>query len=278
MKRQSSQKKICMLAVFPALVATFVAPETDARSTGEFTNKWAIVVGVSKTKDHSIEECNFGSKNATAFANYLIDDAHYPKDHVVILTNEAATQKAVKQVLGPMKPYHGECDLITVYFSAPVLNDRGGNYFAVYDSKKAMPYATAIAMNTISRTVRERYEPAGLVVIIDTSHAGIGRQGPVPGNFSRKFPVGTNATGGVAMIRASVGDQESLADKKSGISIFTHFLIADLQKAGSGADLFAALQNLPEQVAGSAKSNWQKEQTVTIENDGWAGQGPCLAQ
>src|SRR5262249_43387796 len=63
------------------------------------TDKWALVVGISKFADPTLN-LKYAAKDARDFADYLIRNEHFAADHVKVLVDEQATEKRIMSELG----------------------------------------------------------------------------------------------------------------------------------------------------------------------------------
>jgi hypothetical protein len=62
-------------------------------------NKWALVIGISNFKDSSLN-LKYAAKDAKDFAQFLVSDGHFAKDHVKLLVDKSATRQDIVNALG----------------------------------------------------------------------------------------------------------------------------------------------------------------------------------
>ena len=109
MRRQQrfQSNSILSLAVFAAIglvpiglvstgfaISTLPALAQPAVIDKPVTDKWALVVGISKFSDPSLN-LRYPAKDAQDFYNYLVTKGNFARDHVRLLLNEKATKENI---------------------------------------------------------------------------------------------------------------------------------------------------------------------------------------
>jgi hypothetical protein len=112
----------------------------ESGATKTIADKWALVVGISNFEDPTIN-LKFAAKDATDFANYLSQTAGFKKDHIRLLTNDAATREGIIQSMGTkwLGRLAAPDDLVVVYVSShgsPANDDTGVNFLVAHDTDK----------------------------------------------------------------------------------------------------------------------------------------------
>src|SRR5262249_18291917 len=64
---------------------------TNVPGSGKEKDKWALVVGISKFANPQYN-LKYAAKDAQDFYNFLVNEANFRRDHVVLLLNEQATR------------------------------------------------------------------------------------------------------------------------------------------------------------------------------------------
>lgn len=86
----------------------------------EYRHSWALAVGIDQYKDGSLPPLSTGVKGARAVAATLRDDFGFDAENIILLENEAATQRAIRRALtDPLSRAEkvGPDDRVIVYFA-----------------------------------------------------------------------------------------------------------------------------------------------------------------
>ncbi len=238
-------------------------------------DKWALVIGVSKYG--TIKGANnFAQNGAELFYNYLTKNAGFKADHVMLLTDAQATRENIMSAMGDnFLPRNAKPDdLVVIYIATHgSTNDYDVghlNYLLAYNTVLESPYATAIPLQYISRTVAERIPAKRAVIVVESCHSGAATNGP------RGIDAAALAQGSGQMVLASsLPEQESIAWQNIS-PIFTYSLVQGLVSKGKETTLqegFAyAQRQVPQYVA-----RFGKTQTPMMVC-GWHGEQLKLAQ
>ena len=219
------------------------APEAKRVINKPIRDKWAVIVGISQFKD-SKNNLRFASKDARDFYDFLIKEKSFAADHVQLLTDGNATRANILSLLGnKWLPRVAEPDdLVVIYFSghgSPSSLDVGGvNYLVAYDTDVNDLYATGIAMQDLSRIIKERVHCDRIICLLDACHSG--GAAPASKGLSRTGNVDVEKVvqgTGQLVISSSQPDQRSWESKRYEGSVFTKYLIEGLRKNSAATKL-----------------------------------------
>src|SRR5437762_965193 len=173
--------RVLLLVVCFAFSSVAIARDGDLDSP--VGDKWAIVIGVSKFQNPGINSLQYAAKDAGDFADYLVREANFAPDHVKLLTNEQATQKAIMSELGSkwLPRVAAPDDLVVLFISShgsgEEMDVQGVNYIVAHDSDPEDLYTTAIDMQDLASTISRRVHAKRLVVFLDCCHSGAANAG-----------------------------------------------------------------------------------------------------
>jgi uncharacterized caspase-like protein len=156
-----------------------VAPaDTTANQANEpVTDKWALVIGISKFADHSLN-LKYAAKDASDFKDFLLKDGNFAPDHVRLLLDGEATKETILAEFGDkwLPRVARPTDLVVLYFSThgspSTLDIRGVNYIVAHDTDKNSLFSTGIAMREIAEAIKERIHCRRVLIILDACHSG----------------------------------------------------------------------------------------------------------
>lgn len=246
----------------------------DASVDTPITDKWAIVIGVSKFADSSIN-LNYPAKDAKDFRDYLVNEAHFQPDHIRLLTDENATKAKVVDLLGdnwlPRRAF--QKDLVVIYISthgSPSSADsKGVNFLLLHDTDPQRLYATGLAVNDISTILRDRVNAERILMIMDACHSGsaeakgLSRTANVD---AEQIPIGD----GSMVICSSKPDQVSWESKRYGNGVFTAQLLKSLREKGNKCTLRDAFKLMQDNVETEVLKDRGKMQTPVLKTR-WKG-------
>lgn len=217
-------------------------------------DKWALIVGISNFKDSSIN-LHYCAKDAKDFYDFLVTEKNFAPDHVQLLTDNTATRANILSLLGnKWLPRVAEPDdLVVIYFSShgsPSSLDVGGvNYLVAHDTDINDLYVTGIAMQDLSRIIKERVHCDRVMVLLDACHSGVAAPSSKGLARSGNVNVDTIVQGtGQLVLSSSSPDQRSWESKRYQGSVFTKHLIEGLRKDGKMTRLGEAFNYLNEEV------------------------------
>jgi uncharacterized caspase-like protein len=243
---------------------------------GPVHDKWALVIGVGQFADQSIRSLRYTTADAKAFAALLTDPAvgRFPKANVHVLTDAAATTKAIKAELNWIARHAEPDDIVVIYVathgSPRKLDSVGGlNYLLTYDTEvrsnqepdQDSLYATAFPMVELSSAVATRMRALRTLVVLDTCFSGGSiksgdrMMGPGLANASPSPEVLSRMSEGSGRIvlAASRVDQESLESDKLQHGYFTYFLLQVLRESKGRQPISQVFAKVRQQVADQVK-------------------------
>jgi hypothetical protein len=242
---------VCVLLALPSNAAQKICQRPDSQSAPApvsskadrpISDKWAVVVGLSKFNDPSIQ-CQFGAKDAQDFADYLVRDAHFASDHVHTLLDAAASREKILVEFGEFLPrVTTPDDLVVVFIStngSAKSQDKGEfNYLVAHDTDKNNLFGSGIAMQELANMIKQRINADRLVLIVDSSYSGaaIGAKGLFRTTSDPPF------SGPIILVSSST-DQNSWDSTRYANSIFTRCLIDSLHKNQNFCGAFNYLRN-----------------------------------
>lgn len=257
-----------------ALPSNAVAPATK-EATGIVSDKWALVVGISKFQDPQWNLL-YADKDARDFAKFLTDECNFAPDHVKLLTNNEATRTGILTELGsrwlPANAKPG--DLVVIYFATHGTNAKQDvahkNFLVAHDTDPTNPFVTGIEIQDLARTIKRRIEAERVLIVLDTCHAGVAEAGAkaLPG-AAPKFDFKDLVQGTGQLIVASSAANQSAHDSlryKNGV--FTKHFIQGLRTHSKFADAFAYTC---KQVEDETVSDFAQRQTPVLKDAEWKG-------
>lgn len=244
-----SMRKIIVFLSCVFFVVMGAAPVFAADGDRPVLDKWALVVGISQFQDSSMN-LQYPAKDATDFYNYLINEAHFAKDHVRLLLNEKATRENVLSQVGDrwLPRVVAPDDLVVIYISShgspSSMDVVGANYIVAHNTDREQLYATGIPMNEFAQMIQQRVHTDRVVLILDACHSGAAKtaaKGLIrQHNFNAdQIPIGT----GQLVICSSAPEQVSWESKRYANGVFTHHLIDSLRKNPKLSDSYNYLKN-----------------------------------
>jgi len=241
--------------------------------------KWALVIGIGSFADHGIKSLRYTTADATAFAALLNDPAigRFPPSNVHVLTDGAATTKAIKSELNWIARHAGPDDIVVIYVathgSPRTLDTAGGlNYLLTYDTQilkngafdEDSLYATAFPMVELSSAVATRMHATRTLIVLDTCFSG----GSVTNGDALIGPGLANASAGPETLKrisegtgrivlaASRVDQESFESESLKHGYFTYFLLQDLTQTKGAQPITQLFENVRQQVSNRVSADF----------------------
>lgn len=221
---------------------------------GPVKDKWALIIGISRFKKPEYN-LKYASKDARDFRDFLVNEANFAADHVRLITDENATQRAIMSAFGdqwlPRVTRPG--DLVVIYISThgtPATKDRGGqNYLVAHDSDRDDLFATGIPMELLEQRIKKSVNTDRALIVMDTCYsgaaAGAARGDEQPANFAvEEIAQGT----GHLVLSSSGTDQRAWESTQHQNGIFTYYLIEALRQKNKRVDLPSAFSYLKEKV------------------------------
>lgn len=254
---------------------------TAATST-PIGDKWALVIGISKFADGSMN-LTFPAKDAKDFAKYLVEGAGFAPDHVRVLINEEATRERILSNLGDtwLPRVALSDDLVVIFISShgsPSNLDVGGlNYIVAHNTSSRELYATGIPIQELCRILRERVRSKRVVLLLDACHSGSAN--PAAKGLTRQTNFNANeiAQGtGQLVICSSEPGQLSWESRNYTNSVFTRQLIDCLKQTQESTGIIGTFSHLRRNVEAEVARDRGESQTPVMKTC-WAGSDISLA-
>lgn len=161
-------------------------------------NRYAVVIGINKYRDPAISNLEYARADAEAVYRVLTDPqlGRIPKENVILLLDEAATQREIRKAVGTtLKQKAGEEDVVYIYYAghgAPEIDPKSKSsdglekYLVPHDGEAEDLFSSAISMEEIRRFF-ERLIARQVIFFIDSCYSGEagGRTFPDPRYRSR---------------------------------------------------------------------------------------------
>lgn len=241
-------------------------PPADSNNR-EITDKWAFIVGINKFEKVNGLSCCVA--DAMALKDFLIKEAGFRPNHVLMLTDEEATTPNITHVMTKLLPQAIQPDdLVLLYFSTHgsgvIDKPTGQNYIITYDYGRP---GTGISMQNLGEMIKEKIPSNRVVTILDTCFSGNARDLD-PRDFMDHMLMGSGQ-----IIVSSCGPNEyALEDRTIGHGYFTHYLIQAFRtKRALKASFDAAQAQVQEITKGQ-----QPGQHPVVKYDRWKGNDVLL--
>ncbi|HTL89894.1 MAG TPA: caspase family protein [Leptolyngbya sp.] len=212
-------------------------------SYASYSDRWAIVVGISKYKHDSLN-LKYADRDAESLYNLLISQAGggFEQDHIVKLTNEAATTTNITRALRSFLKKPAREDLVMIYFAChggPDLDRPDNVYLLTHDTDPNDISGTALPMREIDLCLRENLLAEKAILLADTCHSAalggtigrrsMGNQTRLVNRYLQEVSV---ARGGIALLTSAEANEVSFEDARwDGHGVFTYYLLQGMQGA-----------------------------------------------
>jgi len=250
--------------------------QDTTRMNRPIKDKWALVIGISKFKDPTIN-LQYAAKDAADFADYLVKEGNFAPDHVRLLTNEKATRTSIMSNIGGkwLPRVANPDDLVMIFFSShgspTSLDARSINYLVAYDTDKNDLYATGINLQEFSKEIKERIAAQRVVLVMDACHSGaaVGAKGMFRdiGVDATQVAQGT----GQMVICSSGGSQSSWESARYKNGVFTHYLLEGLRKDGTNAKIASVFDYMKAKVGEEVQMDRHGARQTPALQSKWQG-------
>lgn len=255
---------------------SLASPSNNAMVNRPVKDKWALVIGISKFANPKYN-LDFAAKDARDFYDFLVKEANFKEDHVLLLLDEKATRENIMSAFGDnfLPAVSQEDDLVVVYMSThgtPSKRDKGGrNYIVAHDTDTARLYATGVDMNELYRRIREGVKTDRALIVMDTCFSGAGVPGAKALNVADNFDAQEVAQGcGRLVITSSSPNERSWESKVSNNSVFTKYLLEALRSNNRKVDVKSAFKTVQERVSWEVQNAFGEKQTPQLGGE-WEG-------
>lgn len=206
---------------------------------GTYAEKWAVVVGISRYKDASLN-LNYAARDAEDLDKILTVSCGFKSDNVQLLLNEQATTAKVTWALRSFLKRAARDDIILLYFAChgqPDVGARGNIFYLItWDTDPKDIGSTALPMREVQNALNDYVLAERGIILVDVCHGSpIGdstraRSLSAGEVMNQQAEALSKAQAGIATIsstRANEAAQEG-AQWDGGHGVFTHFLLKGL--------------------------------------------------
>ncbi|HEY9869296.1 MAG TPA: caspase family protein, partial [Candidatus Obscuribacterales bacterium] len=287
---QAACLALALVAVAAALlwdiapVSAEAAQGAEASPDRPIRDKWAVVIGIERFQDERVPQLQYAAKDAMDFANFLVESGNFSRDHVVLLTNEQATENEIKRVIGddwlPRRVLQD--DVVVIFISAhgspKELDVAGQNFLLAYDTNVDNLFSTAIELEDLAVTVRKRTLCDRVVLFLDACNSGAAEAKGGKGVFTAgNFDLSSIAGTGTIVVSSSYAQQRSWESKRYQNGVFTRRLIESLGAKGPQTKLSEAFESLRDTVEQEVKFDRKLLQSPVMKMDWKGGELALLA-
>lgn len=245
-------------------------------------DKWALVIGISKFANPKYN-LDFAAKDARDFYNFLVNEANFKKDHVLLLLDEKATRSNIMSAFGDnfLPAVSQDDDLVVVYISThgtPANKDKGGqSYIVAHDTNITSLYATGVNMDELYKRIRTGVKTDRALIVMDTCFSGAGVPGAKALNVADNFDAQEVAQGcGRLVITSSSPNERSWESKMSSNSVFTKYLLEALRSNECKINVKSAFKAVQEKVSWEVQNAFGEKQTPQLGGE-WEGKELILS-
>lgn len=220
-------------------------PAAPAVRDSAASQRWAVVIGVSRYADSRIPTLRYANADARSFYTWLVSPkgGKYAPSHVRLLLDNQATAANMRDALFSWLRQAIEEDVVVIYFAghgSPDSPDTPQNlYLLPYDTQYDSIASTGFPMWDIETALKRFIKAKRVVVIADACHSG-----GVGGGFDmahRSAPESNRINSGIQNLSAigegiavlSAADDRQLSAESAkfggGHGVFTYYLMEGLQ-------------------------------------------------
>lgn len=216
------------------------SPEVPAMSKQRPGDVYAVIIGIGDYQDDRIPDLQFTVNDAQGLYNVLIDPEFggVPKDHIKLLLNEEATDRAIKGAIGGWLSRQAKKeDTVIIYYSGHGAPEMRDTYWVTYNANIDDLYTTALNNNEITEMLA-RIESERVITFLDSCYsAATVKRKDRTRSIQTEIPWENFAGKGRVTISASDGKQLSLELNEYGHGVFTYYLLEGLKgKADKNQD------------------------------------------
>jgi len=286
---------LCLLQVpFQLWAQTTSHSTTDERglrrefpaSYSRYVDRWAIIVGISKYKDESLN-LEYARRDAEALYELIQKPSGggFEKDHIVKLVDEEATTANITRALRSFLKKPDKGDIVLIYFAchgAPDLDRPNIVYLLTHDTEPDDIAGTALPMREIDLSLRENLLAERVVILADTCHSaaiggGIGRRAVQnrAAVVNRYLQNVGKTKGGIALLTSAASRETAREGKEwaregeeegSGHGVFTYYILEGMEGKADNAPKngIVTVGELFEYVRGNVMKETNNQQHPTI--------------
>jgi hypothetical protein len=244
------------------------------------SNIFAAVIGISKYKNvHSLK---YADNDADEFHNYLTSNLKIPGKNIYKITNEEATLKNMRDILGiNLRKLAGKDDTVIIYYAGhgsmeldSNIDDGDGyeKYLMPYDADLNSLYSTAMPMDEIKR-IFQRIQADRIIFIVDSCYSGAsgGRsltainKSSHRGDPSDRYLERLSTVKGRVILTAGKANEVSIERDDLKHGIFTFYLLEALKgNADMNGDQMISLQEAYEYISRKVSDATNHNQNPTL--------------
>lgn len=244
--------------------ATTATTSTHSESSNRpITDKWAFIVGINQYLHGNALSCCVN--DARAVKNFLVNEAGFAPNHVLMLLDEDATTANITRVFKSVLPKSiSKDDLVLLYFSSHGSGNPTGpnleNYIVTHDTGPTVP---GIHMQSLGDMIKTYVPSDRVVTILDTCFAGNAK------DIDSKDYLDSLLQGCGQIIASACGPNEfSVESRKTGQGFFTESLLEAFRKERSLRSAF--------DIARQTTITKVRTQHPVIKYDRWRGNDVVL--
>lgn len=241
-------------------------------------NRWAIIVGISKYQDSSLD-LQYADRDAEKLYQLLLTPSggHFQEDFVCKLTNKTATTGNIIRALRAFLKKPASEDLVILYFAchgAPDPERPENVYLLTHDTNPTDIAGTALPVSDINRALKDTLLSEKVIILADTCHSaaiggGIRSRGLDESTalINRYLQDISAARGGTALLTSAEAHEVSFEDRKwgGGHGVFTYYLLKGLKgEADINNNGFVTVGELFEYVRENVKKATNHKQHPSI--------------
>ncbi len=252
----SAVKLLHVVLITGLIVTPAQASGPVTQSQAPFRDKWAVVVGVSRYLNHSLDT-HYGAKDASDFARFLVEKGNFAPDHILLLTDEKASSKNITDAIGDRwLPSRAQPDDLVVFFASSHARadeySPGDGFLFACDTDPDKLYASGVKFGDIIRIFSMRVHCKQAVLFLDGASSDMV----------------TPAGAGQIIVSSNAKAQQAWESRRYANGVFTRQLITALQAGGAKTRLSDAFQTLKQQVEAEVRSDFKVAQTPVMISRG----------
>jgi uncharacterized caspase-like protein len=256
---------------------TVALSSEPARPAGSasIADRWAVVIGISQYKyadPKRLPNLKYADRDAGEFAAFLKSPSGggFKEGHVLLLTNEQATTRNVREALFEFLKHTIKEDLVVIFCSGHGMPDpdKASNlYLVTYDTDPTKIAATGFPMWDLDTALRRTIAAERVVALVDTCHSAGTTEGvkgvKIGDEYKRYFDELARSKPGRVVFTSCEGYEVSRESDKwgGGHGIFTWALLDGLNgKADADNDGIVSLGELLDYVDITVRRETANEQ------------------
>lgn len=237
------------------------------------SKRFAVVIGIEKYRER-LPNAEFAARDAKDIASFLVNNAGYHEQNVILRTNEQATKSDMEKYLKPwLRNNIDSSSSLIVYFSGhgTPKTDSGDGYLVPYDGDPTFIEQTGFSLKSLYQML-EALPAKEVVVMLDACFTGVGdrsvlQSGAKPLVMASQQQAAAN-NNKIIVLSSTSGNTISLSYKAKKHGLFTHFILQGLKGDAANSDGSVDIQGLysfiKPQVQRIARSEFNAEQVPQL--------------